>query len=228
MYKGAKGAHCNVQRVTKNDQEQEPQPFSNVWRVSQYHYAHVVECHAKHASGKAKSVQTDVTEYVANKAGNHIVGIPKAHSDVGKLVAFGIVEHEYSKGGNYAQYNHDPLCERGVKNTGKRKCSHYDASNHKQGPSPGAKACVEALSPGFVDSLNYHCQADMHHTDHQGQNHSCVVAGYLRGQEYSLDGLEYLPLGDIDGEEGVEKESYHHGSKAQCNDKRGKVPDLFP
>ena len=49
----------------------------------------------------------------------------------------------------------------------------------------------------------------------------CLVA--LRRQEYAFDGLEYLPLGYVYAEEGMEEETYDSGSHTKCDYQRRDV-----
>ena len=74
-----------------------------------------------------------------------------------------------------------------------------------------------------MDGLDYHCKAYVKDTYGKGQDHCGVVSCYLGREEYALDGGEYLPLGNVHGEERMEQESYYHCSYAKGDHKRGQV-----
>ena len=63
----------------------------------------------------------------------------------------------------------------------------------------------------------------MDDTHYDGKDHSAVVSRDLGRQEHALDGLQYLPLGDVYAEEGMEEETYDRGGDAQDYDQGGNV-----
>ena len=147
-----------------HDDKHESDPSADT-AVSEGHLREVVEREAEHAARKAEGIQTEVTQHVSQNAGRSVIGFPKSCADIQQGIAVEVVQKEDAQSGEDSENYHYYFGESGVDYAHERDHRYHHSAYYEQGPSPGSEAVKEALVAGGVDSIHYHCEAEVDDTD---------------------------------------------------------------
>ena len=69
--------------MSQEDDDSESEPVQTGYRNTvMHHHSQIVECSSQHASCQPECIEPDIAEYVTEKSGSHVVGIPKSCTDI--------------------------------------------------------------------------------------------------------------------------------------------------